>query len=350
MSKLRTSLLLSEWPDLDRRLWSDANTKSGFLEPDGRALHWTDKTRRGVEHRYGHWLGYLVTSKLLSSQQAPSSRINEESLAGYIHWLEDKGNASTTVTSCVRDLNEAVRVMEPEADLSIFTDLLATLHSRQSPVRNKHARIVHPGELLSGALAFLDAAPNQKFQNNFRRAVKYRAGLAIAFLACRPVRLANLTAITLGQHLIENNGRWHCSFEASEMKEKSPLSFSFPDVLVPYLKIYLNEYRPLLLKGNSSKHLWISQLGTPVNEHTMYNNICKLTETLFGQPLNPHLFRDCAASALATADPEHILAIARILGHATIKTANKHYNQSLMTAAGGILEDVINNLKMNGAP
>jgi integrase len=70
-----------------------------------------------------------------------------------------------------------------------------------------------------------------------------------------------------------------------------------------------------------------------------------LTEELFGQRVNPHLFRDCAATALATEDPEHILAIARILGHNSIETTTRHYNQSQMTAAGAILGEVIANLR-----
>jgi len=87
-----------------------------------------------------------------------------------------------------------------------------------------------------------------------------------------------------------------------------------------------------------------------MSEQAVYWNTCRLTEELYGRRINPHLFRDCAASALATDDPEHILAIARILGHASIKTSNDHYNQSQMTAAGDILHDVIVGLRQQGAP
>ena len=82
-----------------------------------------------------------------------------------------------------------------------------------------------------------------------------------------------------------------------------------------------------------------------MSEQAIYWNTCRLTEELFGQRINPHLFRDCAASALATDDPEHILAIARILGHSSITTTNRHYNQSHMTAAGDILHGVLADLR-----
>ena len=54
-----------------------------------------------------------------------------------------------------------------------------------------------------------------------------------------------------------------------------------------------------------------------------------------------------AASALATDDPEHILAIARILGHNSLETTTRHYNQSQMTAAAEMFHEVIADLKIN---
>jgi integrase len=47
---------------------------------------------------------------------------------------------------------------------------------------------------------------------------------------------------------------------------------------------------------------------------------------------------------LATDDPEHILAIARILGHASINTTQRHYNQSQMIAATVIYHQVMKDL------
>jgi integrase/recombinase XerD len=129
------------------------------------------------------------------------------------------------------------------------------------------------------------------------------------------------------------------------MKDHRPLDFSFPDRLIPHLETYLEQYRPILLKGNAFPNLWISIRGTPLSEQTIYCSTCSLTEELYGHSINPHLFRDCAASALATDDPEHILAIARILGHSSITTTTRHYNQSQMTAAGEMFHDVLADLK-----
>lgn len=345
MKRSRTSLNFLEWPRRDQGLWQAANRIGRFLEPDGKAAHWRDKTRKGVIKRYSLWLGYLAATDQLDPKMPPSERICEETLTRYVYWLEARGNASTTVSSCVRDLNEAIRVMEPDADRKTIKELVVTLHAREEPIRAKHTRIMHPDDLLSGALAFLDDVPNREFYNDASQARMYRDGLVIAFLAYRPIRLENLTSIVLGRHLVQDGDGWLCHFEAGEMKDNQPLAFSFPDRLVPYLETYRYLYRPRLLNGNDFPNLWISTRGTPMSEQAIYLNTCRMTEELFGQRVNPHLFRDCAASALATDDPEHILAIARILGHKSIETTTRHYNQSQMTAAGEILHEVLAGLR-----
>jgi integrase/recombinase XerD len=349
MTGSRTALLYHQWPLADQALWDAANAKGVFLDPDGLAANWTEKTRIGVMKRYGQWLGYLNLHDKLITEHRPSERATEDNLIAYVEWLQAKGNASTTITSCIRDLCEAVRVMEPSVDLGLLKELTATLQARQAPTRNKHTRIVHPDTILKGAMAYLDSIPALDFWKEADRAGKYRDGLVIAFLACRPIRLANITAIVIGQHLVEDESRWNCSFDAHEMKDKRSVMFPFPAILVPYLQTYLGTYRPVLLKGNDSDNLWVSCRGAPISEQSVYWNTCRLTEELFDQRINPHLFRDCAASALATDDPEHILAISRILGHASITTSNRHYNQSQMTTAGNILKEVIIDLKQQGS-
>ena len=345
MKRSRISLIFAEWPRRDQDLWQVANRFGGFLEPDGKAAHWKDKTRKGVVKRYSLWLGYLAVTDQLDPKLSPSVRINQETLSGYVHWLEARGNASTTVSSCVRDLAEALRVMEPNTVLRLIKELVITLHTREKPVRAKHTRIMRPDDLLSGALGFLDDVPNREFFNDASQARMYRDGLVIAFLAYRPIRLENLTVIALGRHLVPDGDHWLCQFQAAEMKDNQPLAFSFPDRLIPYLETYLNLYRPRILSGKDFPNLWISTRSTPMSEQAIYWNTCRMTEELFGQRVNPHLFRDCAASALATDDPEHILAIARILGHSSIETTTRHYNQSQMTAAGEILHEVLASLR-----
>ena len=107
----------------------------------------------------------------------------------------------------------------------------------------------------------------------------------------------------------------------------------------------LEVYRPRLLKGAFSDYLWISTRAGPQSQQSLYIGICRLTEKLFRGPIYPHLFRDCAATAFATDDPEHVLATARILGHGSLETTTRHYNQSKMVQAIEVLHDTLISLK-----
>ena len=47
-----------------------------------------------------------------------------------------------------------------------------------------------------------------------------------------------------------------------------------------------------------------------------------------GQPINPHLFRDCAVTSVAIDDPVNIGIASRLLGHRSASTTERYYNQA----------------------
>jgi hypothetical protein len=70
-----------------------------------------------------------------------------------------------------------------------------------------------------------------------------------------------------------------------------------------------------------------------MRENTLRDLIKNYTAAEFGQPLWPHLFRDCLLTSVATDHPELMGISARLLGHTTLKTGEKHYNQACMLDA-----------------
>ena len=176
----------------------------------------------------------------------------------------------------------------------------------------------------------------------------------------RPIRLKNLTQLTLSDQLKFDGSQWQCSFSGCETKDKQPLHFALPtDVtFVTCFERYLTERRPVLLRDPHDEKvgilpsqltgpLWISTRRKRMSQQALYCNICQLSERLLGVRLNPHLMRDCAASAMSSDAPEYILAAARILGHSTLSSTIGHYEQSSMLAAGARLNDFI--LEMQAA-
>ena len=60
-----------------------------------------------------------------------------------------------------------------------------------------------------------------------------------------------------------------------------------------------------------------------------------------GIAIPPHFFRDCAATTVATRDPEHARIIASILGHARRETAERYYNHARTLTAGRALQEIV---------
>jgi integrase len=74
--------------------------------------------------------------------------------------------------------------------------------------------------------------------------------------------------------------------------------------------------------------------------NAIYDAICRRTKAYFGRSVNPHLFRDGAATFFALNAPESIGSASALLGHAHPKTL-KHYNQAGSIMAGRRLARVL---------
>ncbi len=169
----------------------------------------------------------------------------------------------------------------------------------------------------------------------------------IALLAARPLRVSNLVSIRLGQQLIRQGDGWALVFEPHEMKTRRPFEIPFPREVETALDTYLQTWRPVLLRDHEIDHLWITQYGHPMSSDAAYVRVTKATLRALGKSLNPHLFRDCAATSVALEDPEHVRIIASILGHSSLSTAEKYYNQARSTEAGRIYQNVMTAMRRN---
>ena len=122
--------------------------------------------------------------------------------------------------------------------------------------------------------------------------VTFRDGLMIGLLALRPVRRRAFSLIRVRAHLCQLGGEWRMIFEGSETKSGRPFAASVPEWIVPFLERYLREIRPMFLGANHHDGLWASTKGRPLTDKAIYSIITKRTSDAFGQPVNPHLFRD----------------------------------------------------------
>lgn len=359
MSKsVPTSIKVENWPALDRQLWQTATKQGDFLEADGKAAHWSDATLLQVQKGYGKWLFHLTAEGALPTQEleTPIDRAIENQLRSYLERLKAQSLASQTIASRIVDLTEAIRVMQPEADITILRELSATMQQRATPSRKKHARIKPPQEIWQACLKYMEQSMMDQPAPNINQASRYRDVLSLGLLAQRPLRRRNMSGLILGEHLTLDNGIWHCHIPGDETKDGSPISFTLPEderfnaAFMHYLLVSRQRLlrAPALATNNLQDingSLWISTRGKTMTSHAFYYGITRISDELLGAPLYPHLLRDCAASALSSDAPEYILAASRILGHSDLSTTLGHYEQSSMLAAGSNLAATMEELQ-----
>jgi site-specific recombinase XerC len=133
-------------------------------------------------------------------------------------------------------------------------------------------------------------------------------------------------------HLHRRGDDWWLRFTAAETKERRWLEMPWPRVLTPLLDQCLALWRPQLLQSQSDA-LWISNRGRAMTEQAVYCQVVQVTEEILGQPVNPHLFRDCALTAAAEESPEQLALVAKMLGHRSLKTGEQHYNHARQLVA-----------------
>src|SRR5436190_18153301 len=309
---------VAEWPNLDRLAWQAAITEGDLLETGGGGSEWAPCSRQKIAKGYGRWLTWLGIRGLLGPKTDPAERVTRDAVRDYVADLRIANNAPYTVLARVQELYQAIRVMAPERDWAWLREMEGRVRYGAASIRNKRLRVVSSEALLAFGIELMSSVYNDQGGSELKRALRFRDGLLIALLAARPLRRRNFAEIEIGRHLVSEGPVYRLRFKANETKTGEPIEVPIPKAVVTYLDRYLSAYRPFLLARSrgSKRHgsdcalgphaLWISSRGLSMTEMGIYLRICALTQQRFGHAVNPHLFRDSAATSIAIEDPEHV--------------------------------------------
>jgi integrase/recombinase XerD len=347
-SRARCIIKPEDWPASDQLLWRQILTPGNILDPGGGGANWAPTTRAGVANSYGRWLKWLIDHDRLDLAIAPVDRVAPETLAAYVEFLQ-QSLASTSIVAYVAFLQAGLVAMAPERDWVWLRAFIAGLKRDSSPARDKQPHLQDPTDLLAFGEQLMAHAELELIAadgvTSWEGATRYRDGLMIAMLALCPLRRKNFCAIEIGRQLTtRGDGGYGLSFERTETKNHRPLAALVPDVLVPNLNRYLDHYRPFLcgLTGHrnpdfpfrpAGSFLWVSKTGSALSQEVFYKNLRNLTAARFGHAVNPHLFRDCAATAIAIDLPEQVGIVPGLLGHAGMATSERFYIHAHTTEA-----------------
>jgi hypothetical protein len=312
----RRRLLIADWPARDRELWKKAVEAEGLFG-GGAGAHWSYESRFKTACGYKGWLSWLTAKELLDPDMEPANRVTRERAAAYVAEIKAE-LAPYTVLNRVQELCDALRVMAPGANLKWLAQVRRSLSAQVRPTRDKFSRLKPPQELIKLGERLMDEAEAAPRWSARRRSLVFRDGLMVALLGYRPMRRKNFAMMRLGRHLMKVGGRWQIVFAAEETKTHVPYEAVLPGALGPRLERYLDLHRPVLLRGEQKDGnrdappvhprldaVWISQRGTPLMDEDLGFQIFVRTRRKFGRGLFPHMFRDCAATAVAVDNPKY---------------------------------------------
>jgi integrase/recombinase XerD len=346
---VRRCLVLDAWPEADRAAWSEAITPGDIFDPGGLAAGWATGTQRKVAAAYGRWLTWLDRAALLDCCETPGGRATPESVLAYVRHLQTL-NAPLTVLGRVEDLHRALKVTSPQIDWRWIARIGARLRWTVKPVKEKRPLMIPSRDLFDRGLRMMDEADAGADSDPGAAAIKYRDGLMIALLISRPLRLNNFATLKIEQHLVRRHDVYWIHISRTETKNKQPIEVPVPTELTPRLARYMAHHRVRLLdrpygQGRGTRQtgqvLWITNSRFAMTGPALYHIIKQRIGAEFGCHLTPHLFRDCAATSIATEDPEHVHITKSILGHTTLAMSERHYNHAKSLEAAKLFQNGI---------
>lgn len=324
----RHCLNVEVWPETDKAIWQRACTPTSILADEGGELTaLAPVSLRKMTKGWGRFLSHLKVHEPSCLLATPAERVTKQSVRAYISRLEELGNSTRTILCRLQELGDALKVLAPDTSFSFINRMASHVRAKHRPVREKHNKIM-ADEVAELAFTLMQSVDQLGAS---AAALQYRDGLILLLLTHLPLRRKNFANLTIGQSLVKRQGQWFVTLTPQETKTRAFFEAVLHPDLVPYLEVYLNDHRPVLLaldgrwNAPPGNRLWISKHGSAMTEIAIYDRVTARTETAFGIALSPHRFRDMLASTIASHAPEHIHAAAPLLGHASLRTTEKYY-------------------------
>jgi integrase len=327
----QTALPPDLWPPADREAWKVATAKGSVLRGGGLASHVASRTIEDLTRRYAYFLGFALSTKRMVENGPPAASVAKKTVDTYIAELQGYAS-SVTVAGSVRKVLRVASCIAPGRDWEWLRERCKRLEAAARPV-NKRPRVVEVDRLSELGHRLMDEAERSRDRPPFTRALLCRNGLLVALLAASLLRLGNLSSLRLGKTLLNTGGQWSIAIPAEQSKNRRPIELPLPKALGMRIERYLSHHRRRFRGCDIFEELWLSRNGRPLSASQLYNVIVGRTEAAFGTPVNPHLFRDCAATSIAVHHGAHVGIAAGALGHIDPRTTEQYYNQAGMIEA-----------------
>jgi site-specific recombinase XerD len=334
------SLPIQEWPDADRKAWTEAFRPGVRLKPGGRASHFAEASLKDFSTRYGAYLGFLRRRGVLKLKAGAAAQVTRADVKAYVAELKARVS-SLTIWNCIYKLRRASQLLSPKIDFAWLAKIEQELALVMVP-RSKFDRLVLTIRIMEAGLTLIaEAEKCAKF--NFERARGIRNGLMIVILGLTQIRLKNFVELEIASTFKEVNGSWWICVPRGSTKNKKWVEKRIPNSFNHAIELYLKDARPILMKSpRPDNSLWISsRTGRRFTYKNLGTLISKITFRILGVDVSPHLFRTAAASTAAVKLPGFPHLASALLGHADPRIADQHYKRTTSLNAANVYGNLI---------
>jgi integrase/recombinase XerD len=341
----------ADWPEDLQEVWTAACRPGSLLRQRGPAATWSEPTKVHVTGGIGNFLFWSRRTEHAKPDVAFADLVTPERVMAYAAARRVEIR-DISIRSRLVGLTRGLAVLFPERDWSWIRHIITSIpDGRAASRQRKQPRIRHSLELFDLGLRLTLQAESETDRRPIERAVLFRDGLIIAFLALRPIRRKNAAALVIGVHVVKAAAGWRVFLPAAEVKNRVEYDTDIPAEIGALLDRYLAAYRPILLAAHGQPnepprpYLWISWAGKPLSPDAIAQQVCARTTKAFGTSVPPHFFRDCAMTTWAIDLPTKVRGGIHVLGNRSFAIAQSAYNMAGSSVAAAKLQGALANVR-----
>lgn len=308
------------WPAPFRR-FLDARLSSVDPLANGRATTWRKTTFERYVAELGYFLGWLHWNGRFRETMELVDYVTPEIAKAYVADMRKFDLASPSIANRLDGLHAAMGVLAPKRDRRWLMLGISRLRALPSDRRRTRERMQHTADVVALGMDLMRKAEDGADLSDLRRAILFRDGLLLVFMALAVPRIGVVPEMRLGQHLIRQGEACRIAWSSEEMKTGQPHEAQLPRELSALLARYLDAYRPVLLErrgqGGAAEEraVWLTKGGARMSQGAIYSAITKRTGAVFGESVFPHALRHGAATTLAIERPDLIGIVTPLLQH-----------------------------------
>ena len=241
-----------------------------------------------------------------------------------------------------------------------YVDVMRTLRVEQQGLSDKNDALLQRFDDRDLVRRFLDV-PAQLWADAERRddlgphkvALLVQVAIAIEILQFAPMRASNLVQLDLERHFNWlQDGReqvLHITIPAEEVKNRQRLHSYLPADASRRIRVYLERWRPLLVKG-PNRFLFPGRGGGCKDQSCLSRQVTRAISKHAGVRVTPHQLRHIAAKLLLDHCPRAYESVRRLLGHKRTSTTYEHYCGRETKAAAEHYNMIVLGLRSPTAP